>query len=287
MSLRCGLLYLGTALRRGCIRGVGEGQGGWGTAPCGRSPSRFVVSLAVGRLQIRPAPCQFGQPAAVGPDFRGLWCRVLGFAWTRSLRHKGSRMDWIRRRKWWLFGLIGLAGLLLGWERWRLWRDHRYDDLILVAARQHGVEPALIKAVVWRESRFNARARGRRGEVGLMQIRSGAASDWAKAQGRSAPTESELLQPALNMQVGAWYLARLLRRYQQTDNPLAYALADYNAGRSNVLRWLQGPAATNSAAFLRQLDFAGTRAYVRSVLHRYHRYQPHFPGTDGAAATRI
>lgn len=196
-------------------------------------------------------------------------------------------MDWIRRRKWWLFGLIGLGGLLLGWERWRLWRDHRYDALILAAARQYGVEPALVKAVMWRESSFKARARGRRGEVGLMQIRTGAASDWAKAEGRSAPTEWELLDPALNTQVGAWYLARLLRRYQQTDNPAAYALADYNAGRSNVLRWLQGPAATNSAAFLSQMDFPGTRAYVRSVLNRYRHYQPQFRGADRAPASRI
>lgn len=192
-------------------------------------------------------------------------------------------MDWIRRRKWWLFGLIGLGGLLWGWERWRLWRDHRYDALILAAGRQYGVEPALIKAVAWQESRFNPRAHGRRGELGLMQIRPGAASDWARAEGRLGPAQAELLDPALNTQVGAWYLARLLRRYQQTDNPLAYALADYNAGRSNVLRWLQGPAATNSAAFLSRMDFPGTRAYVRSVLKRYQYYRPQFRSTERAS----
>jgi soluble lytic murein transglycosylase len=192
-------------------------------------------------------------------------------------------MDWIARRKWWLFGLIGLAGLLLAWERWRLWRENRHDPLILAAASQYGVEPALVKAVIWRESRFNPRARGPRGELGLMQIRFAAATDWAKAEGRSAPAQADLLDPALNTQAGTWYLAKLLRRYTQTDNPLTYALADYNAGRSNVLRWMQGQATTNSAAFLRQIDFPGTRAYVRSVLKRYQHYRPTFPHKPGAA----
>jgi len=68
------------------------------------------------------------------------------------------------------------------------------------------------------------------------------------------------------------------------DDPLPYALADYNAGRGNVLKWNQGAAATNSAAFARQIGFPGTRDYVRSVLRRYAHYQPllhpHTPETQ-------
>ena len=73
-----------------------------------------------------------------------------------------------------------------------------------------------------------------------------------------------------------WYLRKLLRRYLQTDNPLAYALADYNAGRGNVLKWNYGGAATNSAAFIRQIGFPGTRAYVQAVVARYQAYRPTF-----------
>ena len=63
------------------------------------------------------------------------------------------------------------------------------------------------------------------------------------------------MNPATNTLIGAWYLEKLLKRYAQTDNPIPYVLADYNAGRSNVLKWNQGRAATNSAAFLWQIDF--------------------------------
>jgi len=64
----------------------------------------------------------------------------------------------------------------------------------------------------------------------------------------------------------------LMLRYQPADNPIPYALADYNAGRSNVLKWRTGSAVTNSAAFVGRIGFPGTRAYVRSVMRRYEQY---------------
>jgi soluble lytic murein transglycosylase len=75
-------------------------------------------------------------------------------------------------------------------------------------------------------------------------------------------------------------LRKLLGRYKHTDNPMAYALADYNAGRSNVLRWNKGLAATNSQAFLKQIDFPSTKTYVRAVLTRYAHYRRSFPPSD-------
>jgi soluble lytic murein transglycosylase-like protein len=54
---------------------------------------------------------------------------------------------------------------------------------------------------------------------------------------------------------------------------LPYALADYNAGRGNVLKWRTGSAMTNSQAFMNQIAFPGTRAYVKSILRRYEHYQ--------------
>jgi soluble lytic murein transglycosylase len=77
-----------------------------------------------------------------------------------------------------------------------------------------------------------------------------------------------------------------MRRYAQTDNPLPYALADYNAGRGNVLKWNQGAAVTNSAVFTGQIGFPGTRDYVKSVLRRYERYRPVFPPDPPSTQTR-
>jgi soluble lytic murein transglycosylase len=174
--------------------------------------------------------------------------------------------------------LLLLLAAAIGYWRWYEWRDHSQDVPILAAARRYAVDPALVKAIVWRESRFNPAARGSRGEIGLMQIiPSAAAKDWAAAERLAPLPTNSLLNPATNTLVGAWYLEKLLKRYVHTDNPLPYAIADYNAGRGNALKWQHGSAATNSAAFLAQINFPGTKSYVRSVLRRYEHYRPIFP----------
>jgi soluble lytic murein transglycosylase len=75
---------------------------------------------------------------------------------------------------------------------------------------------------------------------------------------------------------GAYYLSKVLKRYRKTDNPLPYGLADYNAGRANVLRWNNGEASTNSAAFIEAIGFPGTKKYVLSIMQRYDHYRPIF-----------
>jgi soluble lytic murein transglycosylase len=175
-----------------------------------------------------------------------------------------------------LFLFLLLAGIG-GWWWWYQWRDHSQDIPILAAARRYGVEPALVKAVVWRESRFSPHKRGRAGEYGLMQIRPAAAGEWSRAERVPDFTPETLLNPATNTLAGAWYLQKLLKRYSQTDNPLAFALADYNAGRARVLQWEHGPAVTNSAAFMNQITFPGTKSYIRSVIRRFEHYRPIFP----------
>jgi soluble lytic murein transglycosylase len=171
--------------------------------------------------------------------------------------------------------MVVLAALgVMAWWGWDYWRERRFDPVILAAANRYQIDPALVKAVVWRESRFNPGARGRAGELGLMQIREPAATEWARAEHLAAFEHRACLDPATNTLAGAWYLKRLLLRYQGTDNPAAYALADYNAGRSNVLKWLNGPAATQSGVFVGQIGFPGTRDYVRAILRRAGHYRP-------------
>ncbi len=174
----------------------------------------------------------------------------------------------------------GLIVLLLGCGLFDWWleqrKEHRYDLQILRAAQRYGVDPALVKALVWRESKFNAKARGRVGEIGLMQIRSLVAQEWAQAETGRKSFDGTLLDPDTNLTVGTWYLAKLLRRYARTDDPISYALADYNAGRSNVLRWNKGAAETNSAAFVAGITFPGTQEYVRVISRRSLRYEGHF-----------
>ena len=133
-----------------------------------------------------------------------------------------------------------------------------------------------MKAIVWRESHFHPGARGLAHELGLMQVRAEAAQEWADAERVRNFEHEHCLDPATNTLAGAFYLRKLLKRYATTDNPIPYALADYNAGRGNVLKWNSGAAATNSAAFTSQIGFPGTREYVRSVTRRYEKYRTSF-----------
>ena len=173
--------------------------------------------------------------------------------------------------------LLGLFLVISFWEGRRVWQEHSQDEVILSASSRYGVHAALVKAVVWRESRFDPEARGSKGELGLMQLMPATAGEWAQAEKVDLRGGSALRNPEINTRAGTWYLRKLYQRYRDTDNPILYTLADFNAGRTHVLRWAKGEAATNSAAFLAQISFPGTRDYVVSVNSRFQQYRESFP----------
>ena len=156
------------------------------------------------------------------------------------------------------------------WWSWR--REHRFAPYLQAAALAYQVDPALIKAVIWQESRFHPQACGPKGELGLMQIRELAAQEWAAAKNIPGFRHEQILEPAWNIDAGTWYLAKLLGRYSNTDRPEIFALADYNAGRTHVRRWMQNSAATNSAVFLERITYPGTRKYIIKVVERQRYY---------------
>ena len=168
--------------------------------------------------------------------------------------------------------LVVVSGTALYWLRDE-WPGRRVAAQIRTAARRYGVDPLLVQAVVWRESRFRAETRGRKGEIGLMQIQETAAQEWADAERIEPFGHESCFDPGTNTLAGTFYLGKMLKRYAAADNPVPYALADYNAGRGNVLKWNNGAAATNSAVFVGQIGFPSTRAYVKSVMRRYALYR--------------
>ncbi len=106
-----------------------------------------------------------------------------------------------------------------------------------------------------------------------MQLQESAAQEWADAERIHPFAHEQCYDSGTNTLAGAYYLGKLLKRYAATDNPLPYALADYNAGRNNVLKWNAGAAATNSQVFVRQIGFHSTRDYVKSVMRCYAVYR--------------
>src|SRR6476661_6205316 len=103
--------------------------------------------------------------------------------------------------------VLTLGSIFLGlWLRHR--SEARYDQQILAAAQRYRVDPALIKAVIWRESRFDCRVRGKAGEIGLMQVREDAAFEWAEAEKLPAFRHEEITDPEKNIRCGTFYLAK-------------------------------------------------------------------------------
>lgn len=185
---------------------------------------------------------------------------------------------WFRPAVLALAVLVLFAAALVDWWRGRQ-KERRYDRQILLLSQQNALDPALVKAVVWRESRFDNRARGRVGEKGLMQIGALAAKEWAQTEAKQPSFDGDLFDAETNLRIGTWYLGKLMRRYRHTDDPVPYALADYNAGRNNVIRWNKGSAETNSSQFVAQITYPGTQEYIRSIREQSAAYRGTFqPG---------
>jgi hypothetical protein len=74
-------------------------------------------------------------------------------------------------------------------------RFHQYDRLIRSVALEHHLDPMLVKAVVWRESRFDPKKRGTHGERGLMQVSEVAANEWARENKIAGFNPDQLFEP--------------------------------------------------------------------------------------------
>jgi soluble lytic murein transglycosylase len=151
-------------------------------------------------------------------------------------------------------------------------RHQSHDEMIAVAAARHGVDPLLVKAVIWQESRFHGDKLGGHGERGLMQVTEPAAQDWVKAEGIETFVPQDLLDPKTNIEVGTWYLGRALRHWSGQEDPLPFALGEYNAGRSRVKRWSGGELMT-AQELEAAMDIPSTRAYIAAVRARYDYYR--------------
>jgi len=154
-------------------------------------------------------------------------------------------------------------------------RFKQYDRLIRSVAIEHHLDPMLVKAVVWRESRFDPKKYGGAGERGLMQVSEKAAKEWARENKIDNFRVEELFDPKTNLEAGTWYLRRAFEHWETQSDPMPFALAEYNAGASRAQRWSGGNGvdAVPAQTFLKKIDFPGTRKYVDSILARYEFYK--------------
>ncbi|HUI05949.1 MAG TPA: lytic transglycosylase domain-containing protein [Verrucomicrobiae bacterium] len=171
-----------------------------------------------------------------------------------------------------VLGAVGSAAFV--YLRWQ-YREQRFNKLIVEIAAQNGVDPFLVKAVIRRESKFNPFAYGSHGEIGLMQVTEAAGWDWALATGRQDFGRDALWDPRVNIEAGTWYLARALGRWgdKDTDERIPFALAEYNAGLGNVLRWLPHGHETTATEFVDAISYPNVRGYITDVMDNYEAYK--------------
>ena len=170
--------------------------------------------------------------------------------------------------------LLGVATLLAPLFRMgELARHDRFDLAILAAAGENGLDPGLVKAVAWRESNFDPNIRGRDAELGLMQVRPVVGEEWAAAGMGESPKDGRLAEPAVNLRVGSWYLAKAIRQWSHAAEPAPLALAQYNAGRSSVLKWVEANSLADGESFIGRIQYPSTRSYVQAILAQHEKYR--------------
>lgn len=138
-----------------------------------------------------------------------------------------------------------------------------YEGIIRAAARRNDLDPALVAAVIYAESRFDAQARSSQGAVGLMQLLPETAAQIARESGGVSYVPADLDDPRVNIRYGCYYLRTVL---DQFDGDLVAAIAAYNAGAGAVGEWEAAARAQGHHLRIAEIPFAETRGYVRSVL---------------------
>jgi soluble lytic murein transglycosylase len=147
----------------------------------------------------------------------------------------------------------------------------KHEDIIRQQATEKDLDPALVAAVIYEESRFRDQT-SHAGARGLMQITPDTAKFIAQDSGGVAFTQADLATPQVNISYGAYYLRYLLERY---DGDEMLATAAYNAGETNVNGWVEEAGGVDSFE-ASDIPFPETRHYVENVAERKGEYREHY-----------
>jgi soluble lytic murein transglycosylase len=190
-------------------------------------------------------------------------------------RDAGHRRTHRRRRNL----LLGLAGFVvvaaIGWIALRPVVDDaiieltlplRHEDVIRQQARAKDLDPALVAALIYRESKFRDQTSSA-GAKGLMQILPETAKFIANRSGGTEFELRDLANPQVNIAYGCWYLRYLIQRYN--GNQVA-AVAAYNAGHQHVDEW------GGSALRMDDIQFPETKQYTQDVFDKRGDYVKHY-----------
>jgi soluble lytic murein transglycosylase len=168
-----------------------------------------------------------------------------------------------------LVAAVALVGPLLDRAVREVTLPLRHEDIIRQQAQAKGLDPALIAAVIFAESKFRDRT-SPTGAKGLMQIQPETARFIARRSGGTRFQVADLGTPQINIQYGTYYLRYLLDRY---DGNVVLAVAAYNAGETNVARWVERSRRGGREFRIDDIPFPETRHYVQRVLEAERDYR--------------
>ena len=206
--------------------------------------------------------------------------RAHGPARLRRRSGSGRRLRALRRRGGALVLAVVLAGGLVvagGYGPFdeavrEIVLPLKHEDIIRQQAADKGLDPALIAAVIYEESRFRDRT-SPAGARGIMQITPETARFIARKSGGSAFVLEDLATPQVNISYGSWYLRYLIDLY---DGDETLGVAAYNAGETNVDRWVGRAGGIDEFDPETDIPFPETRDYVRDVTDKSVLYRDRY-----------
>jgi soluble lytic murein transglycosylase len=176
----------------------------------------------------------------------------------------------MRRFILWTAGFMAVIGLVAAYALteepdWYVRARYplHYETIVKAHAKNYDLDPAMVAAVIYAESKFDPATRSRAGAVGLMQLLPETAQGIADRTGGAHYTEADLADPEINVRYGCWYLEHLRAKYRKTGEATRLALAAYNAGQANVDRWVKATPPGQTV----EIPYPETRAYIQRVMH--------------------
>ncbi len=174
-------------------------------------------------------------------------------------------------------GWVGEEGDALPPGVWQILYPLNYSDTIVARARQEGLDPALVAALIWQESAFDPTAVSTAGARGLMQILPPTGRTVSRKLGRAAGKAARKKAPAPNLNdpatalaLGTHYLRQMLDSF---GGRVERALAAYNAGPTRVQSWVAARPDMSAEEFVESIPFVETRAYVMNILEHQDQYR--------------
>jgi soluble lytic murein transglycosylase len=140
----------------------------------------------------------------------------------------------------------------------KMYYPRKYEDAIINYAKQNNLDPYLVMGLIHQESAFNPAAKSPVGAVGLMQLMPPTAKELA----RRLHSSSDIENPEVNIRLGTFYFRHLVDMF---GGVVQLAVASYNAGMGNVMRWRRGVPKKPLDEFIESMPFPETRNYVKRV----------------------